>query len=94
MRLAVLAEGLHHLRVGLVVVGLEGVDDQPETAVGHDCPLERRISLEANDDFVVAIDVARHVSRDRTRYLGDVEDPFLALLDKQALEDVPDVLGP
>ena len=92
--LAVLAEGLDDLRVGLVAVGLQRVDDEPQAAVGHDRALERRVGLQPDDDFVVPVDVARRVRRDRAGDLGDVEHALLALLDEQPLEDVPDVLGP
>ena len=92
--LAVLAEGLHHLRVRLVAVRLQRIDDEAQAAVGHDRPLERRVGLQPDDDLVVAVDVAGGVRRDRAGYLGDVEHALAAFLDEQLLEDVPDVLGP
>ena len=59
VRLPVLGERLHHVRVGLVAVGLEGAEHHPETAVRHDGALERGLGLEPDDDLVVLVDVAR-----------------------------------
>ena len=63
VRLAILGEGLDDVRVGLVAVGLERGGDHPEAAVRHDRALERRLGLQPDDDFVVAVDVARARAR-------------------------------
>ena len=83
VRLAVLGERLDDVRIGLVAVGLQRGRDHAEAAVRHDGALERRVGLEADDDLVVAVDVARRVGGDRTRNLRDVEHALLALLDEQ-----------
>jgi hypothetical protein len=92
MGLPILAECLHHLWVGLVSIGLERIDDQPETAVRHDGALQCRIGLEADDDFVFTVDVAGRVGRDGTGDLRDVEYALSSLLDEHLFERVPDSL--
>ena len=64
----------------------------PEAAVRHDGPLERRVGLQADDDLVLAVDVAGRVGGDRAGNLRDVEHALLALLDEQFVQRVPDLL--
>jgi hypothetical protein len=65
---------------------------ESDTAVRHDRALQRRIGLQADDDFTVEIDVAGGVGGDGARHLRDVEHAFLALLDEQCLHRRPEVL--
>ncbi len=90
--LAVLGKGLDDVGIGLVAVGLERAGDHAEAAVRHDRALERRIGLQADDDLVVAVDVAGRVRGDGARNLRDIEHAFLALLDEQIRERLPDAL--
>ena len=83
VRLAILREGLDDVRVGLVAVRLQRGGDHPEAAVGHDRALERRVGLQPDDDFVLAVDVARRMGGDGAWNLGDVEHALAALLDEQ-----------
>ena len=94
MGLSILGECLDDVWVGLVAIGLERVDDQAEAAVRHDGAFERRIGLQADDDFVVTVDVAGRVGGDGTRDRGDVEHSLFSLLDEQLLEGLPDSLRP
>ena len=56
---AVLREGFVHCRIRLEAGGLQARLDHPQPAVREDRPLERLIGLKSDDDFVVAIDIAR-----------------------------------
>jgi hypothetical protein len=78
--LAVLGEDLADALVRLVAVGLEARRDHPPAAERHDRPLQRRVGLQADDDLVALVDVARRMRRDARRDLRDVEDALLALL--------------
>jgi hypothetical protein len=60
--LAVLGEDLHDLRIRLVVVGLESIYHQTETAVRQDAALERCVGLQSDDDLVVPVDSTRAVA--------------------------------
>jgi hypothetical protein len=93
MRLAVLGERLDQMGIRFVSVGLERIDHQAESAVRHDCPLERRIGLETHDHFIFTIDVPWSMRRDGAGNLRDIEYPLLALLHKKVSEDFPDLLG-
>ena len=88
--LPVLREGLDHVGVGLVAVGLERTEDHAEAAVRHDGALERGLGLQADHDLVLPVDVPGTVGGDRARHLRDVEDALLALLHEQRLELRPD----
>ena len=85
VRLPVLGEGLDHVRIWRVAVRLQRTDHHAEAAVRHDGALQRRVGLQADDDLVVLVDVARGVGGDRTRDLRNVEHALLALLDEQRL---------
>ena len=93
VRLPVLGERLDDVRIGFVAVGLERIDDHAEAAVRHDGALQRRIGLKADDDLVLAVDVARGVGGDGAGNLRDVEHAFLPLLDEQLLQLVPESSG-
>ena len=90
VRLAVLGEGLDDVRVGLVAVGFQGSGDHPEAAVRHDRAPERRFGLQPDDDFVVAVDVARGVGGDGARDLGDIEHALAALFGEEVGQLFPD----
>ncbi len=91
VRLAVLGEGFAHRGVGLAADRLEAVLDHAPAAGGHDRAAERLVGLQADDHFVVAVDVARAVRRERRRGGHvDVEDALLRLLAEVRLELLPD----
>ena len=93
VRLSILGEDLGDLRIGFKAKGLQGGFDHPVAPVRHDRPLERRIGLQADDDLIVLVDVARLVRGDRAWNLRHVEDAFLALLDEQVAQLLPDSQG-
>jgi hypothetical protein len=62
--LSILREGFDYIRIGFVAVRLQGVEDHAEAAVGHDCAFERRIGLQPDNYFVLAIDIAGRVGGD------------------------------
>ena len=70
---------------------LQRVQDHAQTTVGHDRALQRRVGLQADDDFVVPVDVAGLVSGE-TGNLGDVEHSFSSLLNEQLAEHAPEFL--
>jgi hypothetical protein len=74
--LAILAEGLDDLRIRLVPVRFQRVDDQAQAAVGHDRPLERRIGLKPDDDLVVLVDVTGRMGGDRAGNLRGSSTPL------------------
>jgi hypothetical protein len=89
--LAVLREDPLQLGVDRVAVGLEAVLDHPPAAVGHDRPLERRVGLQADDELLLAVDVARGVRGDRRRGAGvHVVDALLPLLREHRRQFPPD----
>ena len=65
----VLGERFHDVRVRLVAVRFQRGQHHPEPPVGHDGALQRRLGLEPDDDFEVAVDVARRMRGDRARHL-------------------------
>ena len=69
VRLSIFRKCFVDLRVGFKPRGLEPCFDHTQTAVGEDRTLERLIGLQAYDDFVVAVDVARFVSQQCRRGL-------------------------
>src|SRR5262249_15901951 len=62
--LAVLAECFDPVRIGLVAICLESIYHHPLPALRHDCPLERCFCLKPDNDFVLAIDIARSIGSD------------------------------
>ena len=90
MRLAVLGEGFAHRGVGLAADRLQPGLDHAPAAGGHDRPAERLVGLQADDHFVVPVDVARPV-RSQRRGGGDVdvENALLGLFAEVGLEFVP-----
>ncbi len=93
MGLAILGEDLADALVRLVAIGLEARRHHPPAAERHDRPLQRRVGLQADDDLVLLVDVARRVRQDARGNLRDVEDALLALLREQRLQGLPDALG-
>ena len=82
------------LRVGLKPGGLQAGLDHAQAAVRKDGALERLVGLQADDDLVVAVDVAGLVRQQRRRGLGvDGENAFLPLVLEIGLELGPDRLG-
>ncbi len=94
VRLPVLGERLHHVRIRRVAVRFQRAEHHAQPAVRHDRALERRIGLEPHDDFAIAVDVARPMCGDRTRDLRDVEHALLAFFDEQGGQRFPDVFRP
>src|SRR5215204_6340271 len=92
--LAIFREDLDDLRIGLEAERLQTVGDHLEATVRHDRALQRRIRLQPDYNLVLLVDVTRIMGGNRTRYLRDVEDPLLALLDEQIGELLPDCGGP
>ena len=88
--LAVLGEDFAQERIGLVAVGFEAVCHHAPAAERHDRPLERRLGLQPDDQFVRLVDVAGRVRQDAGRHLRDVEDAFFPLLHEQRLQGLPD----
>ena len=89
VRLPILGERLDDVRIRLVAVRLQRVQHHAEPAVRHDGALQRRLGLEPDDDFVVPVDVAGRMRRDRARDLRDVEHALLPLLDEQRRQLAP-----
>jgi len=75
-------------------VSLESAQNHPKAAVWHDGALQGRLCLKPNDDFVLLINVAGAMRRNRAGNLRDVEHSFLALFDKQLVQTIPDLPGP
>jgi len=94
VRLPVLGERLHHVRIRRVAVRLQRAEHHAQPAVRHDRALQRRIGLEPDDHFAIAVDVAGPVRGDRAGNLRDVEHALLAFLDEQRRQRVPDLLRP
>ena len=91
VRLSVLGKCFDHVWIGFVSVGLQGIHNHAKSAVRHDGPLERRLGLKTDDDFILAIDVARAMRGDGTWNLGDVEHAFLALFHKEFVQTIPQI---
>ena len=82
VRFAIFREGFDDARVWFIAVNSKSVHNHAQPAIRHDCALQRRIGLQAHDDFVLAVDIARTVRCDGARNLGDVEYAFLSFLHK------------
>ena len=67
--LAILREGLVDLRIGLEPGRLQARLDHAQAAEREDRALERLVGLQADDDLVVAVDVARLVRQQGRRRL-------------------------
>ena len=81
VRLAVFRERLVHLRIGLEAGGLQARLDHAQAAIREDRALERLVGLQADDDLVVAVDVAGLVREQRRwRLRIDGEHALLPLL--------------
>ncbi len=94
MVLAVLGPDLLDRRVEGVAKGVQAVLDHPEAAVRHDRALQRRVGLEADDDFGVAVDVARRVRGDRRGAVGGGVEDALGALDLEEFGELgPDSQG-
>ena len=65
--LAILREGFVDLRIRLETSRLQSGLDHAQAAEWKDRPLERLIGLQPDDHFVVAIDIARFMRKDRRR---------------------------
>jgi len=89
LRFSVLRKNFDHLRIRFVSVRLERIYDHPQPTIRHDCPLEWGVSLESNDDFILAINVTWPVSRDGTGNLGDIEDSSFSLFYKEFVQSIP-----
>ncbi len=91
VRFAVFREGLVHQRIGFEACRLDAGLDHPQSAVGEDRPLERLVGLKADDDFVVAIDIAGLVGEQRRRSFGiNREHALLSLVGEVRLQFCPD----
>ena len=94
VRFAVLGEGLMDLGIGLEPRGFQARFHHAQAAVWKDRPLERLVRLQADDDFVVAIDVSGLVRQQGRRILLiDGEHPLLSLLGEIGLQLCPNGLG-
>ena len=74
-------------------IRFKGIHHHPKAPVRHNRPLQRSLGLKADDDFVIAIDVAGGVRGDGTGRLRDIEYPFSALLHKECVQMIPDLPG-
>src|SRR5262249_60083874 len=83
VRLSILGKSFDDVRVRFVPVGLQRAEDHAKAAVGHDGALEWRFGLQADDYFVLTIDIAWRVCSYSTRDLRNVEHAFLSFLDKE-----------
>ena len=68
--LAILGEGFMHLRIGLDAGRLQAGFDHAQPAIRKYRALERLIGLQADDDLVLLVDVARLVRQQRRWRLG------------------------
>ena len=89
MSLAILGKCLDHMRIGFVTVRLESIRHHAEAAIRHYGPLQGRVGLKTDDDFILSIDVARIMCRDGTWNLGNIEHPFLSLFHKEVIQPIP-----
>ena len=87
--LAILGEDLADFRIGGVAIGFEARGDHAPAAERHDRALERRVGLQADDDFIVLVDIAGLVREDAGRHLRHVEDALFAFLREQRLQRLP-----
>ena len=93
--LAIVGECIVDLRIGLEAGGLQARLDHAQSAVGENRALERLIRLQADDDFVVAIDVAGLVGEHgRWCFCVDGQNALLLLFLEIGLELVPHLFGP
>src|SRR3954449_4285821 len=90
VRLPELGKRFNNLWIGLIAICLKGTDHHPEAAVRHDRALQRSVSLEAYDHFILTIDITGSVGSYGAWNLGNIEYPFPSLLDKQFVQAVPD----
>ena len=90
VRLAIMGERVVDLRIGFETRGLQARLDHAQAAVREDRTLERLIGLQADDDFVVLVDIAGLVREQRGRRLGvDGQNAFLLLLLEIGLQLAP-----
>ena len=89
VRFAVLAERLDDGGIGLASVRLESRDDHAQPAIGHDRAFQGGVRLQADDDFICAIDIAGSMGDDRAGDLGDIENALAALLQEDVVEAIP-----
>ena len=94
VRLAIVCEGLMHSRIGGEARGLEPGFDHAQAAGREDGAAERAVGLQADDDFVVAVDPARRVGEHGGgRRRVDVEHALALLFLEERLQLRPDRLG-
>src|SRR5262245_24180096 len=80
--------------IELIPINLERIRNHAEAAIRHNGALEGRFGLKADNDFVLAIDIARTVRGNGAWNLRDVEHTFLALFHKELVQPLPYLLGP
>src|SRR5687767_14159598 len=89
MSLTIFRKCFHDMGVSFVAICLQCVENHTQTTVWHDGSLEGRLSLQAEDQFIWLIDIARTMGSYATRDLRNVENAFFPLLDKQLVKPRP-----
>src|SRR5580765_1210359 len=92
--LPIFRKRLHNRRIWFKVVSFEGINDHAHSAVGHDGTFKRRVRLQTDNDFVLAVDVPWGMRGDGTGYLRNVQHALLAFLHEQLLQAFPDFFRP
>ena len=94
VRLAVLGERFMDLRIGFEACRLQARFDHAQAAVREDRALERLVGLQADDDLVVAVDIAGLVREQcRWSFRVDGKNALLPLLLEIGLQLGPHRLG-
>ena len=95
MRFPVFGESLVDLRIRWESGRLQTRFDHAQAAVREDCALERLVGLQADDDFIVAVNVTGLV-REQCRWIFriDCKHAFLPLRLKIGLKLFPNRFGP
>ena len=98
MGATVFGEDMVDFRVDLVTVGFQCAFRHADTTVGHQGTLQRLVGLDADDLFVVLVDIARRMGNDAADHLGiSVDHPafvqFLLVEFKHLVPDFARALG-
>src|SRR5690348_7017007 len=94
MGLAILCKSLDDVRVWFVSISLQRIKDHAKAAVRYDGALQWEFGLQADDHFVIAIDIARRVRGYSARNLRNIQHAFFSLHQEQFVQFVPDLRGP
>src|SRR4051812_48805768 len=92
VRLPVFGKSLDDLGVRLITVSLKRTNHHPDATVRHDRALQWCVGLQAKDDFVLSINVARPMCGDRSWNLRNVQDSLPSFLNKQLVQPAPNLL--